>query len=94
MPALSLNLRNHRKLLIVDGESGFAGGMNIGGREVGKAHHRRMADLHFRLRGPVVTQLAGCFAADWLFATGESLQPPARAQRAGESALPGHHRGP
>jgi cardiolipin synthase A/B len=84
-PALSLNLRNHRKLLIVDGESGFAGGMNIGGREVGKAHHRRMADLHFRLRGPVVSQLAGCFAADWLFATGESLEPPARAPRAGES---------
>ena len=49
MPMLSLNLRNHRKLLIVDGETGFVGGMNIGGREVGKAHHRRMADLHFRV---------------------------------------------
>ena len=76
MPVLSLNLRNHRKLLIVDGETGFVGGMNIGGREVGKAHERRMADLHFRVRGPAVAQLAECFAADWLFAAGESLAPP------------------
>ena len=35
MPMLSLNLRNHRKLLIADGATGFVGGMNIGGREVG-----------------------------------------------------------
>ncbi|MGH8171204.1 MAG: phospholipase D-like domain-containing protein, partial [Steroidobacteraceae bacterium] len=35
MPVFSLNLRNHRKLLIADGETGFVGGMNIGGREVG-----------------------------------------------------------
>ncbi len=84
-PVLSLNLRNHRKLLIVDGETGFAGGMNIGGREVGRARHRRMADLHFRLRGPVVTQLAECFAADWLFATDETLEPPQRAEHAGKS---------
>jgi cardiolipin synthase A/B len=76
MPVFSLNLRNHRKLLIVDGETGFVGGMNIGGREVGKAHHRRMADLHFRVRGPVVSQLAECFAADWQFAAGETLAPP------------------
>ncbi len=76
LPVFSLNLRNHRKLLIVDGETGFVGGMNIGGREVGKAHHRRMADLHFRVRGPVVSQLAECFAADWQFAAGETLAPP------------------
>jgi cardiolipin synthase len=84
-PVLSLNLRNHRKLLIVDGETGFAGGMNIGGREVGKARHRRMADLHFQLRGPAVSQLAECFAADWLFATGESLHLPALGAAAGAS---------
>jgi cardiolipin synthase A/B len=82
MPVLTLNLRNHRKLLIVDGETGFIGGMNIGGREVGKAHHRRMADLHFRVTGPVVSQLAECFAADWLFAAGEALTPPPAAKAA------------
>ncbi|MDE2451021.1 MAG: PLDc N-terminal domain-containing protein [Gammaproteobacteria bacterium] len=76
MPMLSLNLRNHRKLLIVDGETGFVGGMNIGGREVGKAQQRRMADLHFRVRGPAVSQLAECFAADWQFAARAALTAP------------------
>jgi cardiolipin synthase len=80
MPVFSLNLRNHRKLLIVDGEAGFIGGMNIGGREVGKAHQRRMADLHFRVVGPAVAQLAECFAADWQFAAGETLAAPTPAQ--------------
>ena len=85
MPVFSLNLRNHRKLLIADGETGFVGGMNIGGREVGKAHHRRMADLHFRVRGPAVSQLAECFAADWQFAAGEALAPaPAAQPQAGD----------
>ncbi|MFZ0498736.1 MAG: phospholipase D-like domain-containing protein [Steroidobacteraceae bacterium] len=85
MPVFSLNLRNHRKLLIVDGETGFVGGMNIGGREVGKAHHRRMADLHFQVRGRVVTQLAECFAADWQFAAGETLTlPPMAKANAGD----------
>ncbi|HJS92279.1 MAG TPA: phospholipase D-like domain-containing protein [Steroidobacteraceae bacterium] len=84
MPVLSLNLRNHRKLLIIDGKIGFVGGMNIGGREVGKAHRRRMADLHFRVKGPAVSQLAECFAADWLFAAGESLPPPRASPPAGE----------
>ena len=82
MPMFSLNLRNHRKLLIADGHTGFIGGMNIGGREVGKAHHRRMADLHFRVQGPAVSQLAECFAADWRFAAGATLAPPPMAQSA------------
>jgi cardiolipin synthase A/B len=68
-PNLSLNCRNHRKLLLVDGAVAFMGGMNIGGRESG----RRMTDLHFCLHGPVVGQLTGVFAADWRFASGEAL---------------------
>jgi cardiolipin synthase len=84
-PALSLNLRNHRKLLLTDGHTGFVGGMNIGAREVGKGSHRRMADLHFRLRGPVVTQLAESFSADWLFASREPLAIPPYAAGRGHS---------
>jgi cardiolipin synthase len=68
-PNLSLNCRNHRKLLIVDGVVGFTGGMNIGGREAG----RSMSDMHFCLQGPVVSQLTGVFAADWRFASKEEL---------------------
>lgn len=72
-PRLALNLRNHRKLLIVDGQIGFLGGMNLGGREVGGASQRRMADLHFRVEGPIVEQLAQSFVVDWRFADGETL---------------------
>jgi cardiolipin synthase len=68
-PNLSLNCRNHRKLLLLDGKVGFMGGMNIGGREDG----RSMTDIHFCLQGPVVGQLTGVFAADWQFASGEAL---------------------
>src|SRR5579863_5739377 len=77
-PRLALNLRNHRKLLVVDGEIAFLGGMNLGGREVGKPAGRRMADLHFRVTGPVVGQLAQGFIVDWRFAAQETLQagPP------------------
>ena len=75
-PRLSLNMRNHRKLLLVDGHTGFLGGMNIGGREVGKSGARRMADLHFKVCGPVLRQLGEAFGIDWLFAANETLAVP------------------
>lgn len=74
-PSFSVNLRNHRKILVVDGEYGFTGGMNIGARHLLKSSSRRAtADLHFRLQGPVVAQLEVIFVEDWHFATGERLQ--------------------
>jgi len=72
-PNLSLNCRDHRKILIADGRTAFIGGMNLGGRELGGATGRRMTDIHFRLLGPVVAQLARVFAEDWAFATSEQL---------------------
>lgn len=75
VPRLAVNMRNHRKLLLVDSDAAFIGGMNIGGREVGKAEGRRMADLHFAVGGPIVAQLARAFAIDWRFAAGEELAP-------------------
>lgn len=84
-PSLSLNLRNHRKLLIVDGEIGFTGGMNIGNRHLMGRRGRRAHDLHFRLRGPVVVQLAAAFQRDWSFATGEQLPLAPPPEPAGEA---------
>ena len=77
-PALSLNCRNHRKVLVVDGALAFMGGMNLGGREVGGSTGCGMSDLHFALQGPIVTQLAQIFAEDWAFAANERLaaSPP------------------
>jgi cardiolipin synthase len=75
------NMRNHRKLLVVDGKVGFTGGMNIRHECVRAANPRSATlDLHFRFDGPVVTQLMDVFAADWAFTTGECL--------AGESWFP------
>lgn len=68
------HLRNHRKLLVVDGEAGFTGGMNIF-RPYWRPEVPEQAfhDLHFRLRGPVVAYLVQCFTEDWCNTTGERL---------------------
>jgi cardiolipin synthase len=74
------NLRNHRKLLVVDGSEGFAGGMNIrAGCLLSPPRANPTRDLHFALRGPVVRHLAQVFTEDWAFATGEVLDDPAFA---------------
>jgi cardiolipin synthase A/B len=69
-----INLRTHKKLLVVDGRFAFMGGLNIGDENVllSKPRHP-VRDTHFRLEGPIVGQLAEVFAEDWLFASGESL---------------------
>jgi cardiolipin synthase len=67
----AMHLRNHRKILVVDGAIGFTGGMNIDRRYWGEGAYR---DLHFRLRGPVVAQLMEVFAEDWAFSTDEELR--------------------
>ena len=71
----AIHLRNHRKILIVDGCTGFTGGLNIDARYWRPdAPAAAGGDLHARLRGPAVAQLAEVFAEDWHFATGESLR--------------------
>ena len=70
-PSIHVNLRNHRKLLIIDNEVAYAGGMNIGDNHVAtEGRPREVTDVHFALRGPVVTELAELFRSDWHFATG------------------------
>jgi len=72
---MSMNLRTHRKILVVDGRVGFTGGMNIrGGNCLEQNPRNPVQDLHFQVEGPVVTQLQEAFADDWLFATGETLR--------------------
>lgn len=69
-----MNLRNHRKLLLVDGRVGFTGGMNIRVGHVMAAKTRSpVCDLHFKVVGPVVTQMMHVFAEDWAFTTRELL---------------------
>jgi cardiolipin synthase len=72
-PGGYLNLRNHRKILVVDGMLGFTGGMNIGNRHLVSGRPPVVKDLHFQVRGPVVADLQRTFLDDWRFAKGEQL---------------------
>ncbi len=74
-----LNLRLHKKVLIIDGVVAFVGGLNIGDENVSVAGRAPLVrDAHFRIEGDVVKQIMGDFGEDWLFATGEALESPAR----------------
>jgi cardiolipin synthase A/B len=69
-----LQYRTHRKLLIVDGTTGFTGGVGIAEEWTGNAEdpdHWR--DTHVRVSGPVVRGLQGAFAENWLECTGDVL---------------------
>ena len=69
------NLRNHRKLMVVDGQLGFAGGINIrAGNILATPNDHPIQDVHFRLEGPVVHHLQASIANDWEFSTGETLE--------------------
>jgi len=65
LPLPHLNLRNHRKLLIVDDQLAFTGGMNISDHTVLGKPSGSLVDLHFRLQGPIAGQLASAFDDDW-----------------------------
>lgn len=65
-----LNFRNHRKIVVVDGECGFLGGLNVGVEYLG--HKPPLApwrDTHVQVRGPVVACLQESFAEDWFWAS-------------------------
>ena len=74
------NLRNHRKILLVDGRVGFTGGMNIDDHFDSKARSGGgRHDIHFCVEGPIVDTLREVFADDWAFRTGEILDGDAWA---------------
>ncbi|WP_218974589.1 cardiolipin synthase [Streptomyces sp. NP160] len=74
---LRIDLRNHRKLLVVDGAVGFSGSQNVVDPAYGKRSNRRKGrrwvDVMARFEGPVVTALDAVFVADWFSETGELL---------------------
>ena len=69
------NLRNHRKILVVDGSIGFTGGTNIReGHWLSLEPSSPVQCLHFRVLGPVVAHLQEAFALDWAFSTRKPLE--------------------
>ena len=74
---LRLNLRNHRKIVVIDGATAFCGGVNVGdeymSEDPGTAPWR---DTLAEVRGPAAGRLMRVFAQDWLYAAGERLLEP------------------
>lgn len=81
---LGVNIRNHRKAVVIDGVVGFTGGINIGQEYVdGGRHFDSWRDTHLRVVGPMATQLRDMFAADWEGVTGEKLRASLPANASG-----------
>ena len=96
---LRINLRNHRKILIVDGMAAFTGGLNIGEEYLGKCpRFGYWRDTFLRVAGPAVESLQRVFLEDWHFATEELVRGTAyyssRAVVGGSSTVQIVHSGP
>ncbi len=89
-PTVNINLRNHRKILAVDGRLGFIGGMNIGDRHLAAREENpsRVVDAQFQVEGPVVAQMEKVFLEDWAFSNGlrdvpQAIGGPPNTEEAG-----------
>jgi cardiolipin synthase len=72
--ASKINYRNHRKILVIDGKTGFIGGMNIADKYLhGLPKLGKWRDTHLRVRGEAVAGLNRIFLTDWYFLSGEIL---------------------
>ncbi|NIR43601.1 MAG: cardiolipin synthase [Gemmatimonadetes bacterium] len=68
-----INLRNHRKIVVIDGKQSFVGGINIQDKNTSRhADETPIRDYHVRIEGPAVSDLQFQFVEDWHFATRES----------------------
>lgn len=73
-----VNYRNHRKIVVVDGEIGYVGGMNLARRYFeGAAGQRGWRDTHMRVIGNAVSGLQRAFLADWYVASGQLISDSA-----------------
>ena len=90
-PSVSLNLRNRRKLLIIDRRLAFTGGINLSDRHLlAKKAKDATAEVHFELEGPVIAELTRVFAEDWSIAHGTEPQtlPGLDTQAQPRAAIP------
>ncbi|KUJ72204.1 hypothetical protein AVO41_05165 [Thiomicrospira sp. WB1] len=88
-----VNLRNHRKIYLIDQRSVFTGGMNLSGDYFGPSDERRdterWVDWLFEITGPSVVTFAQVFAEDWYYTTGHSV-PVKTTDGQGMKAWPSH----
>lgn len=87
-----INWRNHRKLVIIDGQTGYIGGMNIADRYAygNKKNGSLWRDTHFRVQGDIVESLTHSFLVDWNFGKKEAyipVIPPRREEIRNETGI-------
>jgi len=71
-----LNYRNHRKIIVIDGQIGFTGGINVSDKYINNGFHKLFwRDTHLRIDGPGVFYLQYLFLTDWNFCSGKVLAP-------------------
>jgi cardiolipin synthase A/B len=84
-----IQYRNHRKIVVVDGQEAWIGGLNVGDEYMGRSKvfgHWR--DTHVRFRGPAVLAATLSFQEDWQWATGEELtELPSSTAVAGDQSM-------
>ncbi|MDR1522795.1 MAG: phospholipase D-like domain-containing protein [Endomicrobium sp.] len=75
-----VNLRNHKKIMMIDGETAFFGGMNLSKNNclIGDKKNA-IIDITFKINGPVIQQIAEIFEEDWEFVTGEKFNSIAKS---------------
>lgn len=90
MPSLrsDINYRNHRKVVVIDGNIGYIGGMNIADHYTIGNKKGRWLDTHFRVTGVAVNGLASAFMSDWRFASKIALSRDYYLSPTGELSIP------
>ncbi len=76
LPTSNINYRNHRKIIVIDGKIGFAGGLNIADRYVNEKKRKDKMywrDTHIRIEGEAVKSLQLVFLNDWIYASGKPI---------------------
>ena len=68
-----IDLRNHRKVAVIDGRVAYAGSHNVVSEDYGHKHAGKWVDLSGRFSGPVVAQFQQLFCEDWAFETNQAL---------------------
>ena len=68
-----INNRNHRKIVVVDGKTGFTGGINVADRYINGTDYGPWRDTHLKIEGDAVNMLQSVFVTDWYFVSGHEL---------------------
>jgi len=85
---MKFNHRTHRKILVVDGHTGFTGGVGIADQWGGDADNlRHWRETHCIIEGPACADLHSSFAANWFESTAERLGNPREADHAGHLSI-------